>query len=331
MKTQGAPTMKDVASEAGVSLGTVSKVINGIPVGASYRKRVDAAIEKLGYHVNNYARGLKTNRTGTVALLMPSLSHPFFALLTDALTASLMQRDCRSLLLITNYDPDAERKCFVLSQQNKVDGIIALTYSPDLDGVDDSASIVTIDRHFPGRIPCVSSDNFAGGELAAEKLTQLGCRKLLFLGIGSDILGEPHRRGPGFESFCRRSGTDFETVILREAETEAPFFSFLRSRIRNGKLDFDGIFCNTDGLAVRVLDFLRSLDIRVPEDVQVIGYDGIRSYATGAYLCSTIVQPIEQMAEAAVSLVLNRDAVNPPVSICLPVRYAFGGTTREQA
>lgn len=77
MNAHDAPTMKDVAREANVSLGTVSKVINGIPVGEKYRKRVEAAATNLGYQVNNYARGLKTNRTYCVALVMPSLRHPF--------------------------------------------------------------------------------------------------------------------------------------------------------------------------------------------------------------------------------------------------------------
>ena len=76
-KTNAAPTMKDVAAEAGVALGTVSKVFNHIPVGEAYRLRVEEAARKLGYQVNNYARGLKTNKTNTVALIWPNLRHPF--------------------------------------------------------------------------------------------------------------------------------------------------------------------------------------------------------------------------------------------------------------
>ena len=95
MKQNDAPTMKDVAREAGVSLGTVSKVVNGIPVGEYYRKRVEAATEKLGYQVNSYARGLKTNKTNCIALVMPSLRHSFFAMLTNELTNALMS--CYSL------------------------------------------------------------------------------------------------------------------------------------------------------------------------------------------------------------------------------------------
>ena len=320
--------MKDVAREAGVALGTVSRVINGIPVGESYRLRVEDAIEKLGYRVNSYARGLKTNRTNCVALLMPSLSHPFFAALTDKLTACLMKHGYRSILMITNYDPEAEKKCLVLGHENKVDGVIALTYSPDLQP-DDATPMVTIDRHCGDSIPCVSSDNYRGGEIAAEKLAELGCRRLLFMAVASDIPGEVEKRGGGFEAACRRLHIAYEQIILHDRDTETPFYDFLLRHIRDGVPDFDGIFCNTDRLACRMRDFLLGQGIRIPEDIQLIGYDGITDYATGRYTCSTIVQPIAQIAETAVSLLLDTTGLAVPTSICLPVRYAPGGTTRD--
>lgn len=326
MQSGNAPTMKDVAREAGVSLGTVSKVINDIPVGEPYRKKVEAAAKKLGYQVNNYARGLKTNKTYCIALVMPSLRHPFFAMLTDELTSCLMRYGYRSLLMITNYDSTAEKHCFQLAQQNKIDGIIALSYSPDLE-VDDSVPVVTIDRHFSAGIPCVSSDNYRGGELAAQKLMELGCKNLLFFRIGPDIYGEVEKRGPGFESACRMAKVPYQSLFLSDDDTEAPFFQFLEEHIQDGKLEFDGIFCNSDGLAVRVCEFLRKQGIRIPEDVQIIGYDGIIDFATRRYICSTIVQPVAEMAETAVRFLLNGD--NAPANISLPVRFASGGTTRE--
>ena len=328
LKKNSSPTMKDVAKEAGVALGTVSKVVNNIPVGEEYRLRVEDAIERLGYRVNHYARGLKTNRTNCVALLMPSLHHPFFAVLTDELTACLMRHGYRSVLMITNYDPEAEKKCLILGQQNKVDGIIALTYSPDLE-VDESIPVVTIDRHFGSAVPCVSSDNYRGGEMAAEKLAELGCRKLLFLRIGSDVPGEADKRGAGFESACRRLNTAYSSVILRDEDTEAPFYEYMRRHIHDGKADFDGVFCNTDSLACRVREFLEGQRVRIPEDVQLIGFDGITDYATGRYLCSTIVQPISKMAETAVNLLLDNTGASAPANVCLPVHYAWGGTTRK--
>ena len=328
MNSGNAPTMKDVAREAGVSLGTVSKVINGIPVGEQYRRKVEAATKKLGYQVNNYARGLKTNKTNCVALVMPSLRHPFFAALTDELTNCLMRCGYRSLLMTTNYDSVAEKNCFQLAQQNKIDGIIALSYSPNLE-VNDSVPVVTIDRHFSAGIPCVSSDNYRGGEMAAEKLIALGCRNLLFFRIGPDIYGEVEKRGPGFENACRMAKVPHQSLFLSDADTEAPFFRFLEEHIQDGKLEFDGIFCNSDGLAVRVCEFLRKQGIRIPEDVQIIGYDGIVDFATGRYICSTIVQPISEMAQTAVKSLLSGDSALFPANISLPVYFASGGTTRE--
>lgn len=328
MNSGNAPTMKDVAREAGVSLGTVSKVINGIPVGEPYRRKVEAATKKLGYQVNNYARGLKTNKTNCVSLVMPSLRHPFFAALTDELTNCLMRIGYRSLLMTTNYDSVAEKNCFQLAQQNKIDGIIALSYSPNLVA-DDSVPVVTIDRHFSVGIPCVSSDNYRGGELAAQKLIALGCRNLLFFRIGPNIYGEADKRGPGFENACRMEKVLHQSLYLSDADTEAPFFRFLEEHIQNGKLEFDGIFCNSDGLAVRVCEFLRSKEIRIPEDVQIIGYDGIVDFATGRYICSTIVQPISEMAQTAVKSLLSGDSALSPANISLPVHFAPGGTTRE--
>ncbi len=319
--------MKDVAREADVSLGTVSKVTNGIPVGEDYRKRVEAASQKLGYQVNSYARGLKTNKTNCVALVMPSLYHPFFAIMVNELTRHLMQQGYRSLLMITNYDSQVERSCFSLAQQNKIDGIIALTYSPDIE-VNESVPVVTIDRHI-GSYPCISSDNFRGGELAAEKLMELGCKKLLFLRIGAEIVGEAEKRGPGFENACRNAKVDFESILLMDGDTEEPFYEFLDAHIQDGKLDFDGIFCNSDGLAIRICTFLKGRGIRIPEDVQIIGYDGIVDYATSRYTCSTIVQPITEMAETAVNLLLNPQGGMTPRNISLAVRFVPGGTTKE--
>lgn len=320
--------MKDVAREAGVSLGTVSKVVNGIPVGEDYRRRVEAATKRLGYTVNNYARGLKTNRTYCVALVLPSLRHPFFAALADEVTACLTRRGYRCVLMITNFDAAAEQTSFVMVRQNKADGVIALTYSPDIE-VDESLPVVTIDRHFAPGIPCVSSDNYRGGQMAAEKLLELGCKKPLLLQIGAEVEGEPHKRGAGFLDGCRARGVESASVILHERETEEPFYRYLEDHIRNGKPDFDGIFCSSDGLVVRIRAMLEGWGVRVPDDVQLIGYDGIINYATRRVDCSTIVQPIAEMAETAVRLLLSDEERATGTDICLPVEYLPGGTTKD--
>lgn len=328
MKSETNPTMKDVARESGLSIATVSKVINGIPVGESARQRVEAAIEKLDYHVNTWARGLKLSKTNCISLVIPSLKHPFFAHLIDELTACLSRRGYYCTLMITNYDPEAEQKCFNMVRNNKSDGVIALTYSPMPD-VDGNLPVVTIDRHIGANVPCVSSDNYRGGEIAAEKLLDLGCHKLLFLRISAQVLGEPDKRRVGFENVCHQRGAEYETLILRNEDTEAPFFRFMEERICGGNLEFDGIFCNSDTLACHVVRFLREHDVDVPGQVQVIGYDGIIDYFTGRPVCSSIEQPIAQMSEAVVSLLINANDASAGANVCLPVKYVPGGTTRD--
>ncbi|MBQ9643719.1 MAG: LacI family DNA-binding transcriptional regulator [Lachnospiraceae bacterium] len=329
--------MKDVAEEAGVSLGTVSKVINGKPVGEEYVRKVNEAIRKLNYHVNSYAQGLKASRTYTVAVLMPNTYHPFYAMLTYWLNASLTRRGYRMLLCCTDSDPRQEQEYVYMAQQNKVDGIIGLTYNDQLQ-VSEDTPFVSIDRPFNPQIPCVASDNFAGGQMAAEKLADLGCRKVLFLRTGSSLNNEPNKRKAGFENGCIARGLSYEMKILSDGEwlteedIEEQFRAFLASRIHDGKPDFDGIFCVTDSLAFIVRRMLEEMGLRVPEDVQLIGFDGTRWLAhmeSSGYMCSTIVQPIESIAEMSVDLLLeNSMSIKPPL-VCLPVTFAEGGTTRQ--
>ena len=323
-----APTMKDVAREAGVALGTVSKVVNGIPVGDSYKIRVEEAIKKLNYQVNSYAQGLKANKTYTVALLIPNTQAPFFAALSYHINLALLKRKYRMLLCCTDFDLSLEQEYVTMAQQNKVDGIIGLTYNPHLI-IEENTPFVAIDRSINPSIPCVACDNFAGGQLAAEKLADLGCRNVAFLRIGSSLSNEPNKRKAGFENGCLARGLSYELKILNDGEPYEEFETFLSSHIENGKLSFDGIFCVTDSLAYSVIQTLRKLGQRVPEDVQVIGFDGTRLLGDKDYVCSTIVQPVPEIAEMCVELLLQDTmSVKPPL-VCLPVSYAYGRTTAE--
>ena len=324
---QGNPTMKEVAAEAGVSLGTVSKVINNIPVGEEYRKRVEEAARKLGYQVNNYARSLRTNRTNTIALILPNLNHPYFGAIANAVAVALNRRGYSMLTSISNSDDQGEQRCLALAMAHKVDGVIAMTYNPRLE-VDPQLNFVTIDRFFNAGVPCVSCDNFGGGQMAAEKLIGLGCKRLMFMRSGTHIYGEPDKRIAGFEMACKQHGIPYDTLNLHESEGLAPFLAYLDAHIKEGKADFDGLFCNTDKLAIMMVGAIRARGCRVPEDVQVIGFDGIRDFATGSYYCSTIVQPVELIAETAVSSLFPQDSSEIKPLIALPVSYAFGGTTK---
>ena len=318
--------MSDVAREAGVALGTVSKVINGQSVGESYRLKVEAAVKKLNYQVNNSARSLKTDRTNTVAFIVPNTITPYFALLTHHINMALERRNYKMLLCFTEYDREREQDFIQMVRQNRADGVIALTYNPHLE-IPEDIPFVTIDRFFSVSVPCVAADNFAGGRMAAHELKRRGCKRVAFMRIGSRLTNEPSKRKDGFISGCMELGLPYECLLLDDGMPFSAFESFLRANMDGDRLTFDGIFCGTDTVAYQVIGILRGMGLRVPEDVQVIGFDGIRMFGDLDYICSTIVQPVADIAEACVSMVLSPDFKGLPSLICLPVTYADGGTT----
>ena len=213
-------------------------------------------------------------------------------------------------------------------RQNKVDGAIGLTYNPNLE-VDPELPFVTIDRYFSATVPCVASDNFGGGQLAAEKLLERGCRRLAFFRTGSPVPGEVDKRGDGFEVYCRSRGVEVEALRLNDEDGTEPFARFLREHLEEGRLTIDGIFCVTDRLAYEIQKLLEQMGLRVPEDVQLIGYDGMRKFGDADLYCSTIAQPVRKIAETAVDILLTEDRSQLPAMVCLPVTYLPGGTTRE--
>ena len=133
---------------------------------------------------------------------------------------------------------------------------------------------------------------------------------------------------------CEAAGVPYEIKNLEDArdgtvfDPMAEFAVFLDDHLQDGVLEFDGIFCVTDRLAYQIVQLLRLMGLRVPEDVQVIGFDGLRTFGDMDYYCSTIVQPVDAIAETCVEVVLNENRANTPSLLCLPVRYAYGGTTK---
>ena len=326
-ENKSAPTMKDVAREAGVALGTVSKVVNGIPVGESYRVRVEEAIQKLNYQINTYAKGLKSGKTMAVAVIMPNLVSPYFSLLVNWINKALSSRNYRMVYFSSDYNPDQEQEYVRLAEQQKVDGIICLSYNPRLQ-VSEDVPLVSIDRYFGAKIPCVSSDNYGGGWMAAEKLVELGCRRLALMSTSSAQPNEPKKRCDGFVACCEALGVPFDQINLSDGDPYQNYVDFLQAHLHDGKLDFDGIFCITDSLTHLIRGTLKKMGLRVPADVQMIGFDGVRVFGDLEFSCSTIVQPVEAIAETCVDLLLKESDGPVPSLICLPVHYESGGTTR---
>ena len=225
-----------------------------------------------------------------------------------------------------------------MAAQNKVDGIICVTYRDVEEYVQEDIPVVSLDRHFEKKICCVSSDNYHGGELAAEKMISTGSTRLLYMRSGSILPGETMKRGPGFVDYCHAHGVSVETLDLGDdfeifgdgnSSIDDVLQEFLIASRKSGKMRYDGIYTSTDSLAWLLLNQTRKLGIRVPEEVQIIGHDGLRMMNRGNYFVSTIVQPVKEMAEKSVEIVLKKiRGEETEMMTILPVKFADGGTTR---
>ncbi len=326
-------TIKDVAKEAGVSIGTVSKYINGITIRKHNQVAIKKAIEKLDYRINTYAQGLKTNKTNTVTLIIPNIREPFYSSFAHYVSKSLFERNYHLYLCSSQNGLEDELDFIKMANNHKVDGIIAISYSDIENHIDSDIPLVCIDRHFSYSIPCVTTDNAHGGKLAAAKLHECGCKNLLAVRFGSNVYGETNKRITGFMDECERLNLkakyfEHESDFSSEMSVQEIFDSYVKKLLKNNEFNFDGIFAITDTIAYHIIKVLKRHNISVPNDVQIIGYDGIINPFTGDFFVSTIEQPLEAMAEHCVRILLDENKENIPTLTVFPVKYKFGNTTK---
>lgn len=335
MTSSKAPTMKDVARKAGVALGTVSKVINGIPVSEANRIKVEKAIQELNYEVNTYARGLKMQKSNLVALIIPNTTNPFFATFTDYIESALYQKGLKLLLCCADGIPQKEIEYLNMAANNKVDGIIALTYSDIGKYIPKNLPIVVFDRYFENRmIPRVASDNFGGACLAIEKLLELGCKHPVYIRFHSPQPGESDKRKDGYLHSCSVFGLEPDYIDMTDCNESLEIMKDFLNKHKNpdGTLTFDGVFSHTDFHGCMFKKLLEREGYRVPEDVQIIGFDGIRQFGNedDDLFISSICQPVKQLAEKCVEILFSKNDTPPPTLTLLPVTYGYGGTTKKE-
>ena len=322
-------TMKDVAALANVGVGTVSRVLNSSgSVKESTRRKVEAAMKELNYIPNAYARGLKMNKTNTVALIIPTIWHPFFSEFAYYVESNLAEHKYKMLLCNSDVSSDKELEYIQMVQENKVDGIIGITYS-DLDNfVSSHLPFVTIDRHFKEETVCVTSDNFHAGQLAVEKLVEKGCQKLGYIGTHSRFPTETTKRRSGFVEQAELMEIPY--AIYDGEDPVVEFKQEIRTFLEENP-DVDGVFAHTDFIALDILEVLDEMKRKVPEEVQIIGCDGIKMEAGRKQIVSTIRQPVDLMAKAAVEKIIQViDGEPVKTKITLSVHYVEGPTTKNK-
>lgn len=321
-------TMKDVALEAGVSVGTVSRVINkenGIK--EVTLKKVEQAIKTLNYIPDYYARGMKKNRTETIALIVPSIWHPFFSEFAMHVENEVYKRN-NKLLLCSINGTNREQEYLEMLRQNKVDGVVAITYSPIEKYLTSGIPFVSIDRTYSDiEIACVSSDNDAGGREAAKQLIKKGCQHLAFVGGHNTTINETKHRRHAFEKYVRESNLPFSVFDLNEKEKD---YHVKLAQFLSENPDIDGIFTINDFSALDVIEILQKNGKRIPDDVQIIGYDGIKMAENRDYLLSTIEQPLEEMAREAVRILFDIiDGKTVNLQTILPIKFIERKTTKK--
>lgn len=319
-------TIKDVAKLAGVGVGTASRVINKSGyVSKETKKKVEEAIKKLGYVPNETARAFVTQDNKIVALFLPSIHHAFFSELAYYIEDELDKRGYKMMLCNSSSQMEKELKYINMLKQNKVSGIIGISYNQIENEINNSMPIVLVDRHI-GEIPYVSSDNYGGGKMALQVLRDSGCRHVAYVGTYSKaVLTEVEKRKKGFEEAAIEFGIK-HTVYIEEDPIKDQT-AFLNKFLTKHK-SVDGVFVENDLMALELVQLALEKNIKIPEELSIIGFDGIQTYAAPKPKLSTIRQPIEVLGRSLVDLLIKRIngvLVTPAIH---PVEYLKGETTR---
>ena len=324
--------MNDVAKLAGVSRGTVSNYINGIKIKDHSRKKIEDAINQLDYVPNQAARALKMQRSNYVVFILPTIWNPFFSELTYYLQLELKEHGLKMLLCNSQNEYQQELDYIQMAKEQKVMGIITISYSDISHYLTSDLPIVSIERYFNDSIPFITSDNFGGGRLAAEILTKKGSKRLLMiLRKIENNLGLLERKS-GFVSYCEENNISYE-VYLDEGDSKG-FRKRVHKWIRENfkeRLSFDGIFAATDRYAEYCLTAFENLQWQIPKHVQLIGFDGSKSYENEELIISTIRQPVEEIAEISVKELMALEVPRikeKKKKYILPVSFAEAKTTR---
>lgn len=302
-------TIKDVAQYAGVSVATVSRVLNKKePLTEKTIKKVEDAIEALGYYPNVYARTLVGGKNNVLGVMLSSFNNPFFAELAQELEIAAKNRGYNILFITAGaeYDKRMAATEYLLSRQ--VDGIIFGSYM-DRDKeikIHERCNVPIVELLHP--VPdtcCVYSDDKQGGILAARHLYAKGCKKIVHISAPTKVYKYVDERTYAFERECTNLGIGCRVYQNEHKITDLVGIRGLINRIFYENADIDGMFLSNDILASQCVTYALSQGYRVPDDIRIIGYDGIYIASLIYPPLTTIQQNFVQLAENAVDSVIN--------------------------
>ena len=311
-------SVKDVAAAAGVSLGTVSNVLNRPHlVSAGTRGRVEQAMAELGFVRNESARQLRAGTSRTLAYVMLDAGNPFFTDVAQGMEAAAEAAELSLVLCNSGQRAEREAQHLHLLQQQRVQGILVTPVNPESEVLDElrrrGTPVVIVDRTRADRTFCsVSVDDLLGGRLAVEHLVDRGHRRVAFVG-GPFALGQVRDRLEGARAAWRDAGLPDDDLIAVETES----LDVASGREAGGRLSGlpggrrpTAAFCANDLTALGLLQHAISTGVRVPEGLAIVGYDDIEFASAAAVPLTSVRQPRRELGRTAAELVLD-EASNP--------------------
>lgn len=326
--------MADVAERAGVSIATVSHVLSGRrPVAEHTRLRVQQVIDDLGFQPNAIARSMVTQRTHTIALIVPDITNPFYPAIARGLQDVLTPVDYFALLASTGGDSATERHLVELMVARQVDGIAFAGYYKHVHDVEPALAagipVVLLGSRTPRvGIDTVTSDNVGAAALATQHLLEQGHRRIGFIS-GPAGLGPVADRVLGYQEVLKENGVPVPTELMVRTQ-------FTREGGREGMARLlelaarpEAVICTNDIVAIGAMDAARQAALRVPHDVAIVGFDDIDAASLVSPALTTVRIPAREEGAASGRLLLHRLTENaqPPQSVM------FSGTLirRESA
>ncbi len=322
------PKLDDVAKLANVSKTTVSRVLN--KRGYLSQETIDKvydAMEKLNYQPNTVARQLYNKKTNIIGLLFPAVSNPFFGELVEELEKKLYSQGYKVIIGNSMNDPEKEKNYLNQLLSNQVDGLIVGTHNQNIQQYqNENLPIVAIDRIMNQDIPVIESDNYSGGKQATDRLIQKGAKKIIHT-TGPDTLDTPaNRRREAYEETMTYHGLQpiHYSVDFNISYTEK---TGIFNQIFIDHPDVDGVFASNDVDALLIMQIAKKFNKSIPEDLLIVGYDGSKIMRNMFPNLTTIVQPIEEIANKALEVLNLRLEKQETLSeYILPVSIWNGST-----
>ena len=331
-KAQDRITIGDVAAEAGVSIATVSRVVNGrYGVAPDTSSRVQAVIDDLGYESSLVARSLRSHRTSVIAIIVPDLE-PFSAELLKGAARAIHSTGYELIVCAGDGHVGAqvgwERRYLSRFNGTLADGTLLVT--PTVVDVAHAAPVVVIDPHAGASpLPTVASQNLEGAMTATDYLIGLGHRRIGFI-AGRPDLESARLREQGYLKALERAGIEFDPGLVRVGEytreaTEGPAHELLEMSYRP-----TAIFAANDVSAIATMDVAHSLGLSVPDDLSVIGFDNILESALSQPSLTTIDQSIQEMGYEATRLLVELidEPDQEPAHLTLPTELVVRQSCR---